>query len=49
LKEKFGVQYKLVPGTNGIFDVIIDGKKIFSKHKTGRLPETGEIAGLIKK
>lgn len=30
-------------GTPGQFDVIVDGKLIFSKHKEGRFPEEEEI------
>ena len=49
LEKEFGAKSKLVAGANGIFDVIVDGKKVFSKFKAGRFPETGEITGLIKK
>jgi selT/selW/selH-like putative selenoprotein len=31
------------PGTVGQFDVIVDGRVIFSKHKVGRFPEEGEV------
>ena len=31
----------------GGFDVVVDGRLIFSKHQIGRFPEPGEIAGLI--
>jgi selT/selW/selH-like putative selenoprotein len=31
----------------GIFDVSLDGKLIFSKYETGRFPEPGEVANLI--
>ncbi len=34
----------LVPGSGGIFDVIVDGDVIYSKFKTGRFPEPGEVA-----
>jgi selT/selW/selH-like putative selenoprotein len=30
-------------GTPGQFDVIVDGKLIFSKHKEGRFPEEEEV------
>jgi hypothetical protein len=30
-----------------VFDVVVDGKKLFSKHETGRFPEPGEVLGLI--
>jgi selT/selW/selH-like putative selenoprotein len=32
-----------VPGTPGQFDVLIDGKLVFSKHEEGRFPEEEEI------
>ena len=33
----------LVVGTPGQFDVLVDGKMIFSKHAEGRFPEEEEI------
>ena len=30
-------------GDNGIFDVEVDGKRIYSKHETGRFPEDDEV------
>lgn len=40
---------KLVAGSGGVFDVTVDGKRVFSKKETGRFPEPGEIAGMLKK
>ena len=37
------VECELVPGGGGIFDVEVDGAKIFSKHDVGRFPEHDEI------
>ncbi len=34
-------------GKPGQFDVVADGKVLFSKHATGRFPETAEILGLL--
>ena len=48
LHEAFGVKAKLVSGHNGIFDVIVDGELLFSKFKTGRFPEPGEVASKLK-
>jgi predicted Rdx family selenoprotein len=31
-----------------MFDVIVDGKVVFSKSKAGRFPEPGEITRQIK-
>ena len=33
----------LVTGTRGVFDVEVDGEAIFSKARTGRKPEPGEV------
>lgn len=27
---------RLIPGSGGVFDVVVDGKQIYSKHETGR-------------
>jgi len=37
----------LIKGSNGIFDVEIDGKLVYSKRKTGRFPNRGELSTLI--
>lgn len=42
------MEAKLVPGRNGIFDVIVDGEMVFSKFKIGRFPELGEVANKLK-
>jgi selenoprotein W-related protein len=44
LRKEFGVDVKLIPGSNGIFDVIVDEKLVYSKSETGRFPEPGEVA-----
>jgi selT/selW/selH-like putative selenoprotein len=37
----------IVPGDRGVFDVTVDGEKIFSKHTSHRFPDHPEIvAGL---
>jgi selT/selW/selH-like putative selenoprotein len=33
-----------VPGGGGTFDVTVDDKLIFSKHRQGRFPEYAEVA-----
>lgn len=37
----------LTKGSGGVFDVVVDGKLVFSKGETGRFPEPGEVAGRI--
>lgn len=48
LREALGVDPELIPRTNGIFDVIVNDKLLFSKYKEGRFPAPGEVAGKLK-
>ena len=48
LKKTLGAAIELVPGANGIFDITVDGKMIFSKSKQGRFPQPDELIGLIQ-
>ena len=47
LEQRTGTKATLIKGDRGIFDVKADGKLIFSKHKVGRFPNDGEVAGLL--
>ena len=42
-----GLDVELVKGSNGIFDVEVDGKLVYSKRNTGRFPNHGELTFLI--
>jgi selenoprotein W-related protein len=44
-----GVDARLVRGDDGIFDVVVDGKRIFSKHETGRFPKDEEILAKLER
>ena len=46
LKSK-GVSVELIKGSNGVFDVEIDGKLVYSKRNTGSFPNLGELLTLI--
>ena len=48
MREAFGVEAALVKGNNGIFDVVVDGEKVFSKYESGRFPDSGEVVRLLK-
>jgi len=48
IRGEFDVEAELVKGDNGIFDVEVDGRRIFSKHEAGRFPGNGEILALLK-
>ena len=38
---------RLVKGSGGVFDVVVDDDKVFSKYKVGRFPNPGEVSELI--
>lgn len=48
IERETGTQSELVGGDNGIFDVEIDGRRVFSKHETGRFPEHEEILAELR-
>ena len=48
LKKQLDVDATMTPGSGGVFDVMLDGKTIFSKKQVGRFPETVEILGMLK-
>ena len=47
ISDRFGTNPELIEGDKGIFDVVVDGKKIFSKFDVDRFPEDGEIASIL--
>lgn len=49
LRDELNTEAKLIPGKRGIFDVVVDGKTVFSKFNTSRFPSSGEVANKIKK
>jgi selenoprotein W-related protein len=42
------VKPDLIKGANGVFDVVADGKVLFSRHETGRFPEHEEILAALR-
>lgn len=48
LKKALGIDPTLVPSGGGVFEITLDGKKIFSKKQLGRFPEGREILSLIR-
>ena len=43
LDSKFGEKAQITPGKSGQFDVLLNGKLVFSKAATGRFPIDGEV------
>ena len=48
LKQNLGADVELIAGSNGIFDISLDGNMIYSKFEKGRFPQPDEIIKLIK-
>ncbi len=48
LKQKYNAEIELIAGSNGVYDITVDGKMIFSKSAIGRFPDSNEIASKIK-
>ncbi len=44
----FQVKGELIRSGGGVFEVKVDGKRIFSKKKSGRFPHENEIINLIQ-
>jgi selenoprotein W-related protein len=47
LKKNLGAEIELVAGSNGVFDISLDGNMIYSKFKEGRFPQTDEILARV--
>ena len=41
-------ELRLVTGGSGVFDVVVDGVTIYSKHATGRHADDGEVLALFR-
>jgi selT/selW/selH-like putative selenoprotein len=49
IKQALGVDATLIKGSGGQFEVVADGKLVFSKKAAGRFPERGEVLNLLPK
>jgi selT/selW/selH-like putative selenoprotein len=49
VKERLGIDAALIRGSDGIFDVSVDGRIIFSKHEAGRFPSHDEIIAALRR
>jgi selenoprotein W-related protein len=47
IRDATGVDAELVRGERGIFDVVVDGRLLFSKHESGRFPDPDEILSAL--
>ncbi|HID70592.1 MAG TPA: SelT/SelW/SelH family protein [Desulfobacterales bacterium] len=47
LKNEFDADVELIASSGGVYEVVVDGKNIFSKKALSRFPDDGEIVKLI--
>ena len=48
IKQLTGVDPDLIKGDNGVFNVVVDGRLVYSKHETGRFPEHPEVLSQLR-
>ena len=48
LKTSLKLETDLIKGSNGIFDVEIDGELVYSKNETGEFPDEESLVQKIK-
>jgi selT/selW/selH-like putative selenoprotein len=48
LNQGLGIDARLVAGSKGIFDVLLDGELIYSKAQTGRFPLSGDVLATLR-
>lgn len=41
-------ELSFVPSSGGVFEVAVNGEKVFSKKELGRFPQAGEVTGIIR-
>jgi predicted Rdx family selenoprotein len=41
-------ELSMVMGSRGVFDVVVDGRTLYSKHETGRHAEPNEVLALFR-
>ena len=50
LKQNFpNIEISLISSGGGVFEIVLDGKLIFSKKAINRFPEKGEVLRIINK
>ena len=48
LKTDLGLVATLIEGGNGVFDVKVDGRLVYSKGRSHQFPAPGEVSGLMR-
>jgi selenoprotein W-related protein len=48
IEAELGSVPTLLKGTGGVYDIVCDGKLVFSKHEAGRFPEEDEVLAALR-
>ena len=48
MKQQLDVETELIVGASGVFDVVVDGERIYSKHETGGFPDEDAIVEMLR-
>lgn len=48
MSKTLGAECELVPSSGGVFEIVVDGSKVFSKKELGRFPNEGEVVERIR-
>jgi selenoprotein W-related protein len=48
IEAEYDVKVVMIPSGGGVFEVVVNGKNIWSKAETGTFPETQEILTTLK-
>ncbi len=43
MKKHCGAEVKLIGSTGGVFEVVVDGKLVYSKRSTGEFPDEQQL------
>ena len=48
IRDELGITAQVIPGSKGVYDIVVDGNLIYSKYQTKQFPDNDEIIKLIK-
>jgi len=48
IREALDLEAELIESSGGVFEVALGDDLVFSKKRTGRFPEAGEVEGAIE-
>ena len=49
IEKALSLKAEIIGGQGGVFDVVVDGETIFSKHQLKRFPGPDEIISILRK